>query len=88
MLNLSIARQGAFSLSEAGIQLIRPQLNPQTAVANAPLVWGYRRLCLAEALSPISGIMYFNCTARKIVLVYWLLSKELRKFATSWCNNR
>jgi hypothetical protein len=24
--------------------------NPQTAVAIAPLVWGYQRLCLSEAL--------------------------------------
>ena len=42
-----IARQGAVSLSEAGDQLIRPQPNPQTAVAIAPLVWGY-----AERASP------------------------------------
>jgi hypothetical protein len=36
---------------------------PQTAVAFAPLVWGYGRLCLAEALT-LNQRIIFNRTAR------------------------
>ena len=36
---------------------------PQTAVANAPLVWGYGRLCLSEALT-LNQRIIFNRTAR------------------------
>ena len=39
---------------------------PQTAVANAPLVWGYGKLCLAEALT-LNHKIIFNRTAWKIL---------------------
>ena len=40
---------------------------PQTAVANAPLVWGYGRLCLAEALT-LNQRIIFNRTGRNFLI--------------------
>ena len=66
MLNLSIARQGAFSL-RGWDSVNASSAKPQTAVAFAPLVWGYGRLCLSEALT-LNQRIIFNRTGRTIFL--------------------